>query len=236
MTKNFVRPAGTSWKRKRYRRSRQKRQAEALPRLRFTPSAWAKLVFLRDIGPTEIGAMGIAASGDPLLIEDLRLVRQQCDWASVQFDDLAVADFFDEMVDAGRRPAEFGRVWIHTHPGSLPQPSATDEETFQRVFGACDWAVMFILARGGASYARLRLALGGSVELPVEVQFSAPFAGSDRDAWQREYDQCVTLPAPATVEPEAVDPLWQASRRLFDDMPGAETVAWRQEVLNDQWW
>ena len=52
-------------------------------------------------------------------------------------------------------------------------PSSTDEQTFARAFGDCDWAVMAIIARGGASYARLRFAAGpgGSVLLPVVVDW-----------------------------------------------------------------
>src|SRR5688572_2775875 len=69
------------------------------PALRLTPYAWAKLLTLRDAGPTEIGGFGISAPGDPLLVEDVCLVKQRCDWASVTFDDAAVADFFDEQVD-----------------------------------------------------------------------------------------------------------------------------------------
>jgi hypothetical protein len=146
-------------------------------------------LFLRDAGATEIGGFGISPSGDSLLVEDLRLVTQRCDWASVQFDDQAVADYFDEQVDRGRSPEEFGRIWVHTHPGASPAPSATDEETFRRVFGACDWAVMFILAAGGASYARLQFGVGpgGSMEIPVELDYTADFKASDRDAWQAEY-------------------------------------------------
>ena len=30
------------------------------PILRFSPTAWAKLLFLRDYGPTEVGGFGIA--------------------------------------------------------------------------------------------------------------------------------------------------------------------------------
>jgi len=48
---------------------------------------------------------------------------------TVEFDDAAVADFFDEQVDQGRRPEEFSRIWLHTHPGASAQPSHTDEET-----------------------------------------------------------------------------------------------------------
>jgi proteasome lid subunit RPN8/RPN11 len=83
------------------------------------------------------------------LIEDVELVRQTCDIASVAFDDQAVADYFDRQVDAGRKVCQVGRIWVHSHPGSCPQPSGKDEETFARVFGKTDWAVMFILARDG---------------------------------------------------------------------------------------
>jgi len=182
--------------------------------LRVTPYACAKLLFLRDAGPTEIGGFGISASGDPLLVEDVRLVRQQCDWANVAFDDAAVAEYFDEQVDLGRAPAEFGRVWIHTHPGDSPAPSSTDEATFARVFGACDWAVMLILAAGGASYARLQFSAGpgGSVVLPVETAFEAEFERSNHPAWQAEYDACIT-PLSMAVRQEldlGDDPFWDA--------------------------
>ena len=137
------------------RRPRRKRAHRPVP-LRFTPTAWSKLLLMRDAGPTEIGGFGITASDDLLLVHDLRLVRQTCTSVSVAFDDRAVADMFDEQVDLGRRPEQFARIWIHTHPGSSAVPSALDEATFQDVFGRCDWAVMFILARGGATYARLQ--------------------------------------------------------------------------------
>jgi len=104
-------------------------------------------------------------------------------------DDAAVADFFDRQVDEGRRPDRFARIWIHTHPGDCPHPSGTDEETFQRVFGRADWAVMFILAREGESYARLRVNTGLplEIEIPVQVDYMRSFAGCDRDAWETEY-------------------------------------------------
>jgi len=85
------------------------------------------------------------------------------------------------------------RVWIHTHPGSSAQPSRVDEETFARVFGRSDWAVMAILAQGGQTYARLQFAAGpgGSLRIPVKVDFSSPFGGSDWQAWEREYADTV---------------------------------------------
>src|SRR5690242_1558062 len=87
------------------------------PVLRFSPTAWAKLLVLRDAGETEIGAFGISAPDDLLFVDDVRLVAQKCTCITVEFDDTAVAAFFDEQVDAGRRPESFARLWLHTHPG-----------------------------------------------------------------------------------------------------------------------
>lgn len=159
------------------------------PALRFSPTAWAKLLFLRDYGGTEVGGFGIAASDDLLFVEDIQLVEQVCSWAHVAFDDESVADFFDRQVDVERRPEQFARIWVHTHPGDCPRPSMTDEETFARVFGRSDWAVMFILACEGQSYARLRFNVGPctEVEIPVSVDYSRSFGAADPDAWEQEY-------------------------------------------------
>ncbi len=144
---------------------------------------------MRDRGPTEIGGFGITEVEDLLYVRDIETICQDATCASVEFDDEAVADFFDRQVDAGRRPEQFARLWIHTHPGGSAQPSVTDERTFSRVFGRCQWAVMFILARGGRSRALLRFNVGpgGQVAIPVEVDYSRPFEASDRDAWEAEY-------------------------------------------------
>lgn len=104
-------------------------------------------------------------------------------------DDEAVADFFESQVDVGRKPSQFGRIWLHTHPGESPDPSIVDEETFERVFGNCDWALMFILARYGKTYARLRFNVGprGSICVPVHIDYGVPFPASTEDAWLEEY-------------------------------------------------
>ncbi len=130
------------------------------PTLLFSPYAWAKLVYLRDLGPTEIGGFGISHPLNPLLVIDVCLIQQLATPVTVTFDDTAVADFFDAQVDRGFAPQQFARIWIHTHPGISPQPSRTDEETFARVFAECDWSVMFILTRSGDHYARLRFNTG----------------------------------------------------------------------------
>jgi hypothetical protein len=124
-----------------------------------------------------------------LFVKDIRLVRQVCTEMTVEFDDVAVADFFDEQVDQGCRPEEFSRIWIHTHPCDSAQPSLTDEETFARCFGRTDWAVMFILARKGETYARLRFNVGpgGALVVQSQVEFNSPFAGSTQETWDQEY-------------------------------------------------
>lgn len=158
--------------------------------LRFSPYAWGKFLFFRDRGPTEIGGFGITSADDLLYVEDFRTVRQEATVASIRFDDDAVAGFFDDQVDAGHSPAQFARVWCHTHPGTSARPSVTDEETFARVFGACDHALMVIVARGGEAFARLRFNVGpgGNVPVPVEVDFSRPFGASSDEAWKEEYE------------------------------------------------
>ena len=167
----------------------------------MTPYAWAKLLYLRDLGNTEVGGFGISSADDLLLVEDICLIKQSCTEVTVRFDDQAVADFFDTQVDAGLPPQRFARIWVHTHPGKSAHPSKTDEETFARCFGNADWALMFILARGGQTYARLRLNAGpgGELELPVEVDFAQSFPAAAPADWEQEYrlavyaEQCLRL-------------------------------------------
>jgi hypothetical protein len=190
------------------------REGPAPPTLTFSPYAWAKLLFLRDCGGTEIGAFGIASPRKLLHVEDLVPVRQQTTAVTVVFDDDAVAQYFEEQTSGGRHPREFARIWVHTHPGSSASPSSTDEETFERVFRGCDWAVMFILARcggdtsGGETYARLRIGQGLNVQLPlaVEVDFTRDFPQANFRGWQEEYE--------ANVHAE---PLWPVESKGHAD-------------------
>lgn len=212
---------------KHLKKTRKKLNRRTLPKakepcLRFSPTAWAKLLYLRDRGPTEIAAFGISPSNDPLLVIELCLAPQQCTAVTTEFLDDAVADFFDAQVDRGLRPANFARLWIHTHPGDSPLPSTVDERTFARVFSAADFAVMAIIARGGQSYARLQFGAiaGSAMEIPVQVDFAVPFEASDFEAWEAEYRRCVR-----EVEHTVIQPADWKSRFL-----GAREPAW-----NDDW-
>jgi proteasome lid subunit RPN8/RPN11 len=177
--------------------------------LLFAPLAWLKLQWFCHAGGTEVGGFGVSAERDPLYIEDFVTVRQRTSPFNVCFDDEAVADLFDELVDRGLKPERFARIWMHTHPGTSPQPSSTDETTFARSFGSCDWSVMFIVSRTSQTYARLSFPAGpgGEVLLPVAVDWaawpstSATVGGLDAYCrrWQQEYA--------AHVRPIPNDPL-----------------------------
>lgn len=205
----------------------------------FSPYAWAKLVYLRDLGPTEIGGFGITNVLNPLLVIDFRLIRQLATPVTVAFDDTAVADFFDAQVDQGFVPQQFARIWIHTHPGRSPQPSRTDEETFTRVFAECDWAVMFILARSEDDYARLRFNAGpgGDIDLRVGIDYRAWFPGSNTAAWEAEYhvnvihDRTPTLTDWPELWPSHAAELESHGRSYFHNLYDGEILACQN--LND---
>lgn len=166
-----------------------KKSANQSPSLRFSPPAWAKLVFMRDRTDNEVGGFGITKPDDLLFVTDFVLVRQKVTMASVSFEDSSVADFFEQQVELKRKPEQFARIWLHTHPGDLPHPSMTDEKTFDRVFGSCDWAVMFILAQDGSSYARLHFKAGpgGDLKLPVYIDYGCEFDAADFKGWTEQY-------------------------------------------------
>ena len=85
-----------------------RRHSTTRPKLRFSPTAWAKLLCLRDLGPTEVGGFGITDAGDLLHVRDIALVPQHCNEVFVAFDDTAVAEFFDDQVDSPNSSAGSG--------------------------------------------------------------------------------------------------------------------------------
>jgi len=159
-----------------------------------------------------------------LLIQDVSLVRQRCTQVTVAFDDQAVADFFDDQVDQGKSPSEFARIWVHTHPGSSPEPSSTDEATFQRCFGNADWALMLILAQGGKTYARLRVGQEPcvSIRLPVELDFSLSFPATAHQLWTAEFASCVQVDMPMGIETwtTELNPTDVRGLPSYDDLDG----------------
>ena len=70
----------------------------------------------------------------------------------------------------------------------------TDENTFARVFGNCDWSVMCIVAQDSGTFARLRFNAGpgGEVKIPVCVDYSYEFDAADFELWKQQYKANVT--------------------------------------------
>lgn len=171
------------------------------PVLTFSPRAWLKLQFMCHRGDTEVGGFGVARDPENLLyVHDFYTVPQECTSVTVAFDDVGTADYTEDRVLEGLKPDQILRIWIHTHPGSSPTPSGTDEDTFKDKFGDCDWAIMFILAKYGATYARLKIkggkqslsrVIGVAVDWTAWAEESAQ-AAKEIDSWRTEYEKNVT--------------------------------------------
>ena len=188
-----------------------------MPCLRFNPTAWAKLLFLRDAGETEVGGFGISAADDLLMVQDFQLVKQVCDMASVSFDDASVADFFDRQIDAGLKPCQAGRIWIHSHPGSCAvtqrgrrrhvRPSLRSRRLGNHVRACTRWGDFRAIA--------VQRRPQGQLTLPVEVDYRQPFKASDHAAWGEEYEANVEVfqwqPMAASV-PTSVPEPWDDLR------------------------
>jgi len=157
------------------------------PVLRFSVYAWAKLMYMRSDNH-EVGCLATSLPTDPLLVTDLTFIKQLVSGASFEFDDNAVAEYVDNAVASGLQPADVFRIWVHTHPGSSASPSRQDEETFEELFGDCDWAIMFILDEDNDQSTRLHLnhPASGSYVIPATIDWSAPFPPANHEAWAAE--------------------------------------------------
>ena len=162
----------------------------------FSPYAWAKLLWFRYRGESEVSGFGISSVADPLYVTDFMTVPQTVTGVTTEMDDVGVADFFEDMHEKGLQPCEYGRIWIHTHPGMGVVPSSVDEKCFGGVFGGCDWAVMMILG-GNKSKQETSCRLGFNVGpgvavmLKTEVDWEVEFVGADHAVWEQEYTQTV---------------------------------------------
>ena len=218
------------------------------PMLVFAPLAWLKLQLFLHGADNEVGGFGISADDDPLYIEDFVTVKQTVSSVTVELDDQAVADHFDRCVDRGLVPQQFARCWCHTHPGDSPTPSGTDEQTFARVFGSCDWSVMFVIARSGRTYARLSFSAGpgGDMLIPVAVDWASwpPAVMEHRGhlddlvaGWIEEYRaniQPVRLyERPAKGRPQRVPSDDPALESLAEEMALAGVAVDEEELA---WW
>lgn len=164
----------------------------------ISPYAWSKLLWFRFRGNTEVSGFGITSIDDPLYVTDFITVPQECTNITTEMDDEGVADYFEDMFEKGLQPCEYGRIWIHTHPGMGVVPSEQDEECLKKVFGKCEWAMMMILGGGSKEYTtscrlRFNVGPGADVILPVEVDWTGEFPCARHDEWEQEYVKNVKM-------------------------------------------
>jgi proteasome lid subunit RPN8/RPN11 len=209
----------------------------------FAPLAWLKLQFFCHAGDTEVGGFGRSAAGRPLYVEEFVTVPQDVTPVSVSLRDDAVAELFDRSVDSGLPPDRFARIWLHTHPGASPAPSGVDEATFGRAFGACDWAVLFILGRTGRTYARLMFAAGPGGARPLRCavdwscwpgQLTGDDLGDRVNAWRHEYARNIHPgPRPAALLGGSADQRGSAACWSLPAFQSAPFDAWEGGPLDD---
>lgn len=183
---------------------------------------------MRDSGDTEVGCYGISSEEDPLLIEDIRLVNQECSWAWCEMDGDSMGQLMEELFDQGVVTKRCTRIWIHTHPGNSAHPSMTDETTFEKVFGKAPWSVMAILAKEEDTYARMSFGTGGDKRLAMAIDWSQPFEGSDQEAWYDEYTMNVKELKYEPIAPKAFFGFEGRSFKESDDFRG-------RDLLDDRW-
>jgi hypothetical protein len=199
-------------------------------KLYLHPITLLKIKYLCHLGNTEIGGYGIIVEPNKYLyVEDFHLVPQKCTSVSVDYDDLGRAKYLEDQANQGFQPHQCMRVSIHTHPGGSAHPSCTDEANWKSVYGPCDWAIMVILAKGGETYARLRVkALNGpAIETLLDVvEDTAALADLQQadldglmDQWTEEYLHNVQ------------------TTHLFYELPNKEDKAPSDLALSDvEWW
>lgn len=216
--------------------------------LRFTAYAWAKLIWMRDRGETEVAGYAITGTEDPLLVTDFVLVKQKCTEVTFDLDPEDGVEHAERMMDAGFMPWQTQNILCHSHPSNCPRPSLTDEENFKSAFSHPNWAIMFIIAKGGQTYCRLKIntAPGVIKLLKIEVDYSVPFEGSKEDEWNTEYTEKVTKDdnwsrytltedSDKKIEEDEVDCYWgDDSRVVYNDY--TEGIMYEFDSITGDWY
>jgi len=157
--------------------------------LKLTPYAWAKLIWMRDKGNTEVAGYCVTETSDPLLITDFVLIKQECTIVTFDLDSDDSAEYVERMMDEGLAPWQCMNILAHTHPGNSTDPSFVDEKNFEKAFSHPNWAIMLIIGQDGSAYCRLKMNTGpGTISLlDVVIEYGVPFNGSNPTEWENEY-------------------------------------------------
>jgi len=157
--------------------------------LRLTPYAWAKLMWMRDKGNTEVAGYCVTGTSDPLLVTDFVLIKQECTIVTFDLDSEDIVEYTDRMMDEGLAPWQCMNILAHTHPSNDTTPSGVDEENFEAAFSHPNWAIMLIVGQDGSAYCRLKMNTGpGTISLlDVVIEYGVQFNGSNPEEWEKEY-------------------------------------------------
>jgi len=103
--------------------------ADYEPRLKFSPSAWTKLVLYTTLCPHEIGGFGmLVQDGADYILDDLLLVEQDVNALATHFHGQSVSLLLADLVEQDRDPAAL-QLWWHSHAREAPFWSGEDEKT-----------------------------------------------------------------------------------------------------------
>lgn len=136
------------------------------------------------------------------------MIKQFATSITVEFDDDALADYHEDMIDKGLAHSEFLRIWFHTHPMASVTPSRTDEDTFKDKFGNFDWAVMAILGTTGNMSARLSIRPPNSPSVELEMSTRVDWNEYPKQAeeiasllteWRKEAEELILPPPVQTI-------------------------------------
>ena len=185
--------------------------------LRLTPYAWAKLMWMRDKGDTEVAGYCVTGTSDPLLVTDFVLIKQECTIMTFDLDSEDIVEYTDRMMDEGLAPWQCMNILAHTHPGNSTDPSGVDEENFEKAFSHPNWAIMLIVGMDGSAYCRLKMNTGpGTISLlDVVIEYGVQFSGSNPEEWEKEYKAKVTKKASFYMTGTE----GKGKRRLIPDAP-----------------
>ena len=101
----------------------------------------------------EVSLMGISASEEDIgFITDFVCIPQEASMGLTEPTDEGFAKHWEDMlIDKDISIIRCARFWAHTHPGTSPEPSSTDNDTFKKWYNDSDFGVMYILADGDDS-------------------------------------------------------------------------------------
>jgi len=214
---------------------------DKIPSLTFTPLAWAKLLYLRDLENSEVSVFGLSSEENLFRVIDVHLFDQKVGHATFETKgDNALALYLSRMIEEyDADPCRCLRIWIHSHPfAGTPSPSQHDEDEFQEALGDADWAIMAIVSNADSSngvpyYCRLQInqPIPIRIHLPIHIDYSSPEEiGFNTKPWKEEYDTYVT---PMTSLPAAGYTLFPGGYARSNVIISAEDVEPDESILNN---